>query len=393
MRPIKLTISAFGPYSGKVELDLDRLGERGLYLITGDTGAGKTTIFDAITFALYGSASGDNRESSMLRSKYADEDTPTMVEMRFICRGEEYLIKRNPEYEKKKKDGTVVVKKAAAELEYPDGKIITKLRDVNHAVEEIIGLGKEQFSQIAMIAQGEFLKLLFAPTAERKKIFQRIFRTGGFWQLQESLKAESTRLSREYDSAARSIKQYAGGISYSEELYKEILALKKRENQEESFAKSSEFSEKINLVKNSEIPTTEMLEILATLINLAEAEDELLSSVEEEKKLRQERLSLGRIAALSPDYPSLSKTTVYNTLKLFRSSGVVQGVTIEDGEMRFDSDVSKHAHFKCTECDHVYDLFFDPEQFLPNVPEGFGIMEVHVNYRGCCPDCAGKKKH
>ena len=98
-------------------------------------------------------------------------------------------------------------------------------------------------------------------------------------------------------------------------------------------------------------------------------------------------------SALSPDYPSLSKTTVYNTLKLFRSSGVVQGVTIEDGEMRFDSDVSKHAHFKCTECDHVYDLFFDPEQFLPNVPEGFGIMEVHVNYRGCCPDCAGKKKH
>lgn len=127
MRPIKLTISAFGPYSGKVELDLDRLGERGLYLITGDTGAGKTTIFDAITFALYGSASGDNRESSMLRSKYADEDTPTMVEMRFICRGEEYLIKRNPEYEKKKKDGTVVVKKAAAELEYPDGSFFHQI--------------------------------------------------------------------------------------------------------------------------------------------------------------------------------------------------------------------------------------------------------------------------
>ena len=291
MRPIKLTISAFGPYSSKVELDLNRLGERGLYLITGDTGAGKTTIFDAITFALYGSASGDNRESSMLRSKYADEDTPTMVEMRFICRGEEYLIKRNPEYEKKKKDGTVVVKKAAAELEYPDGKIITKLRDVNHAVEEIIGLGKEQFSQIAMIAQGEFLKLLFAPTAERKKIFQRIFRTGGFWQLQESLKAESARLSREYDSAARSIKQYAGGISYSRELYEEILSLEKRESGEELSAKAGELPERVDLVKNGEIPTAEMLEILDTLIDLAEAEDKLLSTVEKEESMHLEEIT------------------------------------------------------------------------------------------------------
>ena len=105
MRPIKLTVSAFGPYAGKTVLDLDKLGENGLYLITGDTGAGKTTIFDAITYALYGEASGDNREASMFRSKYADANTPTEVELVFTYAGKTYTAKRNPEYERPKSRG------------------------------------------------------------------------------------------------------------------------------------------------------------------------------------------------------------------------------------------------------------------------------------------------
>ena len=105
MRPKKLIMSAFGPYASRAELNLDTLGDRGLYLITGDTGAGKTTIFDAITFALYGKASGKNRESSMLRSKYADAVTPTYVELYFSYAGKEYYIKRNPEYDRPKSRG------------------------------------------------------------------------------------------------------------------------------------------------------------------------------------------------------------------------------------------------------------------------------------------------
>ena len=96
-------------------------------------------------------------------------------------------------------------------------------------------------------------------------------------------------------------------------------------------------------------------------------------------------------AALSPDYPSLSRTTVYNTLKLFRSCGAAQGIIIEDGEMRFDADISKHAHFKCADCGEVHDLFFDPAQYLPPVPMDFFIQEIHVNYRGVCPDCCKKR--
>ena len=189
MRPTKLVMSAFGPYAKTVTLDMDSLGEKGLYLITGDTGAGKTTIFDAITFALYGSASGSNRDASMLRSKYASPETPTEVELTFIYGGKEYYIKRNPEYERPKTRGEgTTTETANAHLRMPDGRDITKVKDVNAEIEKIMGIDKDQFTQIAMIAQGDFRKLLFESTEERKKIFQKIFRTYRYFTLQEALK-------------------------------------------------------------------------------------------------------------------------------------------------------------------------------------------------------------
>lgn len=217
MRPIKLVMSAFGPYAGKTELDLDKLGKQGLYLITGDTGAGKTTIFDAITFALYGEASGENRDPGMFRSKYAAAETPTEVELTFEYAGKRYYVRRNPEYERPKSRGEgVTAEKAGAELHYPDGRIVTKLKDVNKAIIEIMGVDRDQFAQIAMIAQGDFLKLLLASTEDRKKIFQKIFRTQRYYMLQEKLKTESARLGREYEAYNAAIRQYIGGIMYSE---------------------------------------------------------------------------------------------------------------------------------------------------------------------------------
>ena len=135
MKPVTLRISAFGPYAGQVELDMTKLGENGLYLITGDTGAGKTTIFDAIAFALYGEASGGNREPSMLRSKYADPSVPTEVELTFSYGGKLYTVLRNPEYERPAKRGAgTTVQRAEAVLTYPDGHTVTKLKDVNQGV-------------------------------------------------------------------------------------------------------------------------------------------------------------------------------------------------------------------------------------------------------------------
>ena len=218
MRPIKLTVSAFGPYAGKNELDLEKLGKGGLYLITGDTGAGKTTIFDAITFALYGEASGSNRETDMLRSKYAVPDVPTFAELLFEYRGENYLIKRNPEYTRPKTKGEgTTTEKADAELHLPDGKLITGAKNVTKAVAEIMGIDRNQFSQIAMIAQGDFLKLLLASTEDRIKIFQKLFKTQLYSSIQDRLKAESNDLDSRYQKTADGIRQYIEGIEWSED--------------------------------------------------------------------------------------------------------------------------------------------------------------------------------
>lgn len=218
MRPLKLTIAGFGPYALIQELDFSRLGTGGLYLITGDTGAGKTTIFDAITYALFGEASGDSREPSMLRSKYASADAPTYVELTFHHKDSTYTVKRIPGYTRAKSRGTgLTAQVATAELLCPDGHSVTKLKDVNQAIRDIIGLNREQFSQIAMISQGDFRKLLQAGTEERQKIFRDIFRTGFYVLLQSRLKDRAAEVGRETSDAARSIRQYVQGIACSED--------------------------------------------------------------------------------------------------------------------------------------------------------------------------------
>ncbi len=213
MRPIHLTLSAFGPYAGKTALELDKLGDQGLYLITGDTGAGKTTLFDAIAYALYGEPSGETREPNMFRSKYAEAETPTFVELEFQCRGEHYIIRRNPEYERPaKRGGGFTTQKADAELHCPDGRIITKVREVNQTVEDILGIGRDQFTQVAMIAQGDFLKLLLASTDQRIDIFRKIFNTSRYQRLQYRLRDDAAALSKECGKLRDSILQYADGI-------------------------------------------------------------------------------------------------------------------------------------------------------------------------------------
>lgn len=216
MRPEKLTISAFGPYADRTEIDFSRLGDSGLYLITGDTGAGKTTIFDAITFALYGQASGQVRDSAMFRSKYADTVTETFVELVFSYQGKKYQVFRSPEYMAPKKRGTgLTLRKAEAQLIYPDERQpVTKARDVTRAIEELLGLDYEQFTQIAMIAQGDFQKLLLAGTVQRGEIFRQIFHTGIYQQVQLKLKDAARARYKEYDEMRRSIAQYLDGVKF-----------------------------------------------------------------------------------------------------------------------------------------------------------------------------------
>ena len=218
MRPLKLIIAGFGPYAGTQELDFEKLGKSGLYLITGDTGAGKTTIFDAITFALFGQASGENRETGMLRSKYAKDQDPTFVELTFEYDGKTYTVRRNPEYERAKARGSGTTKQSAdAILTYPDGHVATKLKEVDSAIRGIIGLTREQFSQVAMISQGDFRKLLQADTKQRQQIFRDIFGTGLFVTLQEQLKIKSGAVRTQREQTQLSIRQYIDGIDCPED--------------------------------------------------------------------------------------------------------------------------------------------------------------------------------
>ena len=217
MRPLRLTLSAFGPYAAETTLDLEKLGKGGLYLITGDTGAGKTTLFDAITYALYDHSSSGIREGSMLRCKYADDKTPTFVELEFEVHGVRYTVRRNPEYQRPKARGEgMTTEKADATLTYPDTRPpVTKAKDVTAAVQEIIGLDYNQFSQIVLIAQGQFTKLLNASTEERSRIFRKLFRTQRYAQLQERLQAEAAALNQQRTAQNAKLDSLLGGLQFA----------------------------------------------------------------------------------------------------------------------------------------------------------------------------------
>ena len=250
MKPIRLIMSAFGPYAGIEEIDMTKLGSNGVYLITGDTGAGKTTIFDAITFALYGRASGNSRNANMFRSKYADPDAETMVILEFEYNGEIYKICRNPSYERKSKRGDSMVNVTAdAELICPDGTVVTKSMEVTGYVKKLLGLDREQFTQIAMLAQGEFMKLLLSEASERQEIFRRLFKTEYFMKLQERLKAEVRNLESAYKASAAGISQYMAGVRCKE---------------------NSEYTEKLEKALSGELTNDAVIELIGGIIETDE---------------------------------------------------------------------------------------------------------------------------
>lgn len=191
MKPIKLVLSAYGPFPDKTVIDFDKLGSDGVFLISGPTGSGKTTIFDGICYALYGTASGNLRTPKMMRSTYAEPDIKTFVELTFSSHDKEYKINRRPEQEIKKIKGNgTTVRPSDVSLEILDGgsTVLTGKREVEEKIKEIIGLDANQFRQVTMIAQGEFLKVLNSSTEERMEIFSKIFKTGRYTWLQEELK-------------------------------------------------------------------------------------------------------------------------------------------------------------------------------------------------------------
>lgn len=289
MRPSKLVISAFGPYAAETRIDFEQLGERGIYLITGDTGAGKTTIFDAITFALYGEASGEVRQPGMLRSKYAAEDTPTFVSLTFLYQGKKYTVTRNPEYLRPKGKGSgYTMQKSEAQLIFPDGRSpVTKSKEVTRAVTELIGLDYRQFTQIAMIAQGDFLKLLLSSTQQRSEIFRQIFHTELYQEVQNRLKDAARERYREYDEIRRSIRQYLGSAACEES---PVLAARLAELDKVKFEGKVQTGLEIlqELLTEEKEKLEECDGLMQTLDGQIQKEDQLLGRVRQEKRLGTE---------------------------------------------------------------------------------------------------------
>lgn len=203
MRPLKLTINAFGPYAGKEELDFTKIKGSNFFVISGPTGAGKTTIFDAISFALFGEASGGSRTIESLKSHHAKGSEVSYVELEFIAKGKEYKITRYPTQtvEKELKNGTIKIsdKKHAVELIIDEDNVITRTTDVEKKIEEILGLNVSQFKQIVMLPQGEFKKLLEAESKDKEPIFRNIFGTQKFLKIQDELKDRSSSLRKKVE--------------------------------------------------------------------------------------------------------------------------------------------------------------------------------------------------
>lgn len=232
MKPMKLIISAFGPYADRMpEIDFEQFEDKGLFLISGDTGAGKTTIFDAICFALYGTTSGSYRDTKNLRSEYAKDSAESYVDFYFSHQGRTYHIWRQPAYERKKQRGTGVITEKEKAVLYEEGMTpIEGLTQVNQAVKELLHIDEKQFKQIAMIAQGEFRDLLNAKTDQRTEILRTIFLTNGYKNIEYRLK---DRMDGAYVVKRRtedSILQYFGDVSAEEtdELAEELIELQER---------------------------------------------------------------------------------------------------------------------------------------------------------------------
>lgn len=207
MRPLKLIMNAFGSYVQRTELDFTRLGTEGLYLITGDMGAGKTTIFDAITFALYGSPSGEFRRNEMMRSRNAAGDEPTEVELVFECMGKRYTVMRSLAYQREKKRGSGTTPEPARSLLiFPDDrKPLEKDGEVTAKITEILGINERQFKQIIMLAQGDFRKMLFAKSTERQEIFRKLLDTEMYKLFQLKIKETADNSVKDLESVKADI--------------------------------------------------------------------------------------------------------------------------------------------------------------------------------------------
>lgn len=295
MKPLKLTMSAFGSYAGKNVIDFTGQ-QQGIFLITGDTGAGKTTIFDAITYALYNQTSGGERNGNMMRSQYAQPETETYVELEFLYRGQTYRVRRNPDYKitKKLKNGKIREQKVphSVELTLPDGTVFPEKKNATDAkIIEILGLTADQFSQIVMIAQGDFLKLLYTKSDERKMIFSKLFRTDIYWKIQENLRRKSMEMDERIQENDRAFEQEKSRIiplPESEELPLDELVERLRERLKDALKEQNLRRANVEELNKKITKYEEINKLFRSLEKIKQTGKELEARQAESKERRQQ---------------------------------------------------------------------------------------------------------
>lgn len=295
MKPLKLTMSAFGSYAGKNVIDFTGQ-QQGIFLITGDTGAGKTTIFDAITYALYNQTSGGERNGNMMRSQYAQQETETYVELEFLYRGQTYRVRRNPDYKitKTLKNGKIREQKVphSVELTLPDGTVFPEKKNATDAkIIEILGLTADQFSQIVMIAQGDFLKLLYTKSDERKMIFSKLFRTDIYWKIQENLRRKSMEMDeriQENDHAFEQEKSRIILLPESEELPLDELVERLRERLKDALKEQNLRRANVEELNKKITKYEEINKLFVSLEKIRQTGKELEARQAESKERRQQ---------------------------------------------------------------------------------------------------------
>ena len=295
MKPLKLTMSAFGSYAGKNVIDFTRQ-QQGIFLITGDTGAGKTTIFDAITYALYNQTSGGERNGNMMRSQYAQPETETYVELEFLYRGQTYRVRRNPDYKitKTLKNGKIREQKVphSVELTLPDGTVFPEKKNATDAkIIEILGLTADQFSQIVMIAQGDFLKLLYTKSDERKMIFSKLFRTDIYWKIQENLRRKSMEMDERIQENDRAFEQEKSRIiplPESEELPLDELVERLRERLKDALKEQNLRRANVEELNKKITKYEEINKLFVSLEKIRQTGKELEARQAESKERRQQ---------------------------------------------------------------------------------------------------------
>ena len=295
MKPLKLTMSAFGSYAGKNVIDFTGQ-QQGIFLITGDTGAGKTTIFDAITYALYNQTSGGERNGNMMRSQYAQPETETYVELEFLYRGQTYRVRRNPDYKitKKLKNGKIREQKVphSVELTLPDGTVFPEKKNATDAkIIEILGLTADQFSQIVMIAQGDFLKLLYTKSDERKMIFSKLFRTDIYWKIQENLRRKSMEMDERIQENDRAFEQEKSRIiplPESEELPLDELVERLRERVKDALKEQNLRRANVEELNKKITKYEEINKLFVSLEKIRQTGRELEARQAESKERRQQ---------------------------------------------------------------------------------------------------------